>query len=88
MRIRIRGFGILIFLTLEPGSGINIPDPQHWYQQANTLGKKGNIPKPAEKTGGAGFLNSEVLAATAASDPPKSKDFLARVTGLGRKEEP
>jgi hypothetical protein len=52
------------------------------------LEKKGNIPKTAEETGGCGFLNSEVFADTAASDPPKSKDFLASVTGLGRKEEP
>jgi hypothetical protein len=28
--IRIQDPGSRIFLTVDPGSGINIPDPQHW----------------------------------------------------------
>jgi hypothetical protein len=81
------GFEILNFLLpwirdKHPGSATLVLTSKH------TRAKKGYIPKTAEETGGAGFLNSEVLAASAASDPPKTKDFLARVTGLGRKEEP
>jgi hypothetical protein len=75
----------------DPGSGIRDKHPGSAtlvLTRKHTRKKKGNIPKTVEETGGAGFLNSEVLAVTAASDPPKSRDFLARVTGLGRKVEP
>jgi hypothetical protein len=89
MRIRIRDPDS--FWPWIRDGKIRIRDKHSGYATlilTSKLIKKKDIPKTAEETGGCGFLNSEVLAVTAASDPPKTKDFLARVTGLGRKEEP